>query len=117
MSKAMLIRCEQIMEETLARWRCEIISFGGEADHVHVVFRAHPAMNPSSLVNNLKTVTSRLLRKEFTDHVAEFYWKPGFWSGAYYLGTAGKSDLDTVRRYVESQAVKIPVPHPTLANA
>ena len=117
MNQAMLARCGQILGATLGRWRCEMLSFGGEADHVHVVFRAHPALNPSSLVNNLKTVTSRLLRKEFSDEIARFYWKPVFWSGAYYLGTTGKYDLNAVGRYVESQEVKIPAPDPTLACA
>ena len=43
----MLDRCREIMRSTLLRWRCELLEFGGESDHVHLVFRAHPALNPS----------------------------------------------------------------------
>jgi len=35
----------------------------------------------SKLVNNLKTVSSRLIRKEFTAQVNNFYFPPLFWTG------------------------------------
>jgi len=103
LSPQMLARAEGILAEVLRDWRCEMIEFGGEADHLHLLFRGHPAMELSRLVNNLKTVSSRLLRKEFAEHLAKFYWKPVLWHGAYYVGTVGHASLETVRRYVESQ--------------
>jgi putative transposase len=54
-------------------------------------------------VNNLKTVTSRLLRKEFPTELARFYWVPVLWHGAYYVGSVGNASLATVKRYVEQQ--------------
>jgi len=44
--------------EILAAWRCELIEFGGEADHVHLLIAVHPALNLSTLVNNLKTASA-----------------------------------------------------------
>ncbi|WP_449410666.1 IS200/IS605 family transposase [Methylobacterium komagatae] len=99
----MLSRFAEIAASTLGAWRCSLVESGGEADHVHLLFRSHPAMDLSKLVNNLKTVTSRLLRKEFPDDLAKFYWKPILWHGAYYVGSVGNASLDTVRRYVEEQ--------------
>lgn len=96
-------RCREIIAETLVKWRCELIEFGAEEDHVHVLFAAHPALDVSALVNNLKTVSSRLLRKEFWQWLRTIYWKPVFWHGAYYIGTVGNASLETVRRYVEQQ--------------
>ena len=103
LSPEMLSRAEGILAEVLRDWRCELVEFGGEADHLHLLFRAHPAMELSRLVNNLKTVSSRLLRKEFAEHLAKFYWKPVLWHGAYYVGTVGDASLATVRHYVETQ--------------
>ena len=103
LTEVMLRRFGEIASATLDNWRCVLVEHGGEADHVHLLFRAHPAMDLSRLVNNLKTVTSRLLRKEFSDELARFYWKPVLWHGAYYLGSVGHVSLDTVRRYVEQQ--------------
>ncbi|WP_222703375.1 transposase [Candidatus Arsenophonus triatominarum] len=54
--------------------------FGGEADHVHLLLDMHPNIMPSRFVNNLKTVTSRLLRKEYSEHINRFYWKPVLWT-------------------------------------
>ena len=30
------------------------------------------------MVNSLKTATLRLVRKEFSEHLGKFYWKPVF---------------------------------------
>lgn len=103
LSPALLARCAEVLGSVLADWRCTLVEFGGEADHVRVLFRAHPALELSRLVNSLKTVSSRLLRKEFAADLRAFYWKPVLWHGAYYVGTVGRASLDTVRRYVEEQ--------------
>ena len=103
LSEDMLRRFGEIAGSTLMDWRCSLVEFGGEADHVHLLFRAHPALDLSRLVNNLKTVTSRLLRKEFSADLARFYWKPVLWHGAYYVGSVGHASIETVRRYVEEQ--------------
>ncbi len=92
--------------EILAAWRCELIEFGGEADHVHLLIAIHPALNISTLINNLKTASARRARNRFAEHLAAFYWKPMFWHRAYYVGSVGGAPLETVRAYVESQGTK-----------
>jgi len=87
----------------LAKWRCEVVEFGGEADHVHVLFTAHPALELSKVVNNLKTASSRRLRNTFPKQVKKFYWKPVFWHRAYYISSVGNASLETVKRYVANQ--------------
>ncbi|EQD40167.1 Transposase IS200-like protein [mine drainage metagenome] len=64
MTGPMLDRLEVICRSTAAKWECEVLEFNGEADHVHLLLALTPKMLPSAFVNNLKTVTSRLLRKE-----------------------------------------------------
>ena len=64
-----------------------MLEFNGEADHVHLLLALTPKVLPSAFVNNLKTVSSRLLRKEFADHLKRYYWsKPVFWSRSYCIG-------------------------------
>jgi len=106
LSVAMRVRCQEIMQNTLRSWRCSLIEFGSEPDHVHLLFAAHPALDLSRLVNSLKTVSSRLLRQEFVDELAVFYWKPFLWHGAYSVGTVGNASLEVVKRYVEQQGQK-----------
>ena len=84
--------------------RCrEIISFNGEADHVHVLFQYHPDIALSNLVNNLKSVTSRKLRQEFVDYLASIYWKDVFWNGSYFVASCGGVTISTPRKYIENQ--------------
>ena len=89
--------------EILADWRCTLLEFGGEADHVHLLAEIHPALNISTLINNLKTASARRVRNRFSDHLKPFYSKPHFWHRAYYVGSVGGATLETVRRYVEAQ--------------
>jgi putative transposase len=103
LSEAMRDRAQAIITDLLQAWRCEMIEFGGEEDHIHMLFAAHPALDMSKIVNNLKTVSSRRLRSEFADELRKFYWKPVLWHGAYYIGTVGGATLETVKRYVEQQ--------------
>jgi len=87
-------------------WCCRLIEFGGKEDYVHLLIDIHPALNISTLINNLKFASSRRIRNEFPDHIKRFYWKPVFWHCAYFAGTIGKVTLDTVRRYFEQKGTK-----------
>lgn len=103
LTEPMLVHLREHFETLLRAWRCELIEFGGEPDHVHLLFEAHPALEVASLVNNLKTASARKLKKPFAAHIRKFYRRPGFWHRAYYIGSVGNASLQTVRRYVEQQ--------------
>ncbi|WP_205736062.1 IS200/IS605 family transposase [Acidiferrobacter sp. SPIII_3] len=78
-----------------------MLEFNGEADHVHRLLALTPKVLPSAFVNNLKTVTSRLLRKEFADHLKRYYWsKPVFWSRSYCILTVGGAPLSVLKQYM-----------------
>lgn len=99
----MLSRLEAITRELCLKWEVDLLEFGGEADHVHLLISLNPTIQPSKLVNSLKTVTSRRLRAEFHEHLARFYWKPVLWSRAYCLLTAGGAPIELLREYIENQ--------------
>jgi len=44
-------------------WPCKISEINTSADHVHILFEAPPQVQLSKMVNNYKTVTSRLLKE------------------------------------------------------
>src|ERR1019366_2875598 len=62
---AILARLGAIFRDLATRWGCDLLEFNGEPDHVHLLLSANPKVAPSVLVNNFKTVSSRLVRKEF----------------------------------------------------
>ena len=106
LSPALLDALREAFAEILADWRCNLIEFGGEADHVHLLVGIHPALNISVLINNLKSASSRRMRNQFATHWRKFYWKPYFWHRAYYVGSVGGASLETVKRYVEAKGTK-----------
>ena len=99
----MLDRLKEICAEQCQHWEIELVEFGGEADHVHLLLDMHPNIMPSKFVNSLKTVTSRMIRKEYTDHLNRYYRKPVLWTRAYCLITAGGAPLEVLQRYIEKQ--------------
>ena len=103
-TKPMLARLEEIFSRLLKQWECNLIEFNGEADHVHLLISTNPKAQASKLVNNLKTVTSRLIRKEFSDQIAKYYWKPVFWSRTYCLLSVGGAPLSVLKEYIENQS-------------
>lgn len=98
---------QEIVKELLFKWECDLIEFGGgEGDHVHILFESHPSVDLSKLVNNIKTVTSRRLRSEYSQYLSQFYWgdKPQFWSGSYAIIRVGaQAPLDKLIEYVQNQ--------------
>lgn len=92
--------------EILSAWRCELIEFGGEPDHIHMLISIHPALDISALINNLKTASARRARNRFAEHLKQFYWKPLFWHRAYFVASVGGTTLETVKAYVERQGTE-----------
>ena len=102
----MLSYAEKTFAGILGDWRCGLLEFGGEEDHVHLLVDIHPALNISTLIDNLKSASSKRLRRKFAGHIKKFYWKPVFWHRAYYVGSVGNVTLETIRRYVDQQGTK-----------
>jgi putative transposase len=87
----------------LESWNCELLECNGEPDHVHLVISANPKIQPSKMVNSLKTATSRLVRKSFPEHLSKFYWKPIFYSRSYCLISCGGAPLEIIKQYLLQQ--------------
>lgn len=102
-SKEMLTRLNEIASNLFSTVGCEIIEFNGEEDHIHILFEAPPQIQLSKLINSFKTVSSRYIRKEFSQHLSKFYWKPYFWNRSYLVLTTGGAPIDIIRKYIEEQ--------------
>jgi putative transposase len=92
-----------IFRETLEKWSCELIEFKGEADHVQLLIQTNPTVELSKLINNLKTVSSRLIRRDFGGYLSRIYRKPVFWRRSYCLISSGGATIEKLRKYIEEQ--------------
>lgn len=100
----MLARLREHCATLAEKWDCEVVEFNGERDHVHLLLSLNPKVAPSVFVNNLKTVTSRYIRKEFASELAKHYHgKPVFWSRSYCVISCGGAPLSILKQYIEQQ--------------
>ena len=98
-------RLKEILNELCKKWDSKLIEFNGESDHIHLLIELNPKIAPSVFVNNLKTVSSRLIRRDFLPHLRKLYWKdPVFWSRSYCILTCGGAPLSVIKQYIEQQA-------------
>jgi len=104
-NKERLIRLKEIFEQTLLKWDCLLVDFNSESDHCHLIVEFKPDIELSKLIANLKTVSSRLIRKEYPDISQQyFYGKPYFWTGAYFVASCGGVTIEQLKTYVENQS-------------
>ena len=105
-NEEMVIRLEEIVNKLLTKWSCECLEFNRESNHCHLLFKYSPQLQLSQLVNNLKTVSSRYLKKEFPDRIKEVYPKhsnPSLWNGSYYISSTGGANIETLKKYIQDQ--------------
>ncbi len=70
----MLKRLGEVFEALCAKWGCEVVEFNGESDHIHLPHHLLPTnAEITKFINNLKTVSSLYVRKEFPEQVKRFY--------------------------------------------
>lgn len=84
-------------------WHCTIKAVNTDLDHIHILFEAPPQVQLSKLANNYKTVTSRLIRKNFSEQLKQYYWKPYFWSDSYFVCSVSDRTESAVKSYIDSQ--------------
>lgn len=105
-NREMLERLQAIFSELCEKWGGELLEFNGEKDHVHLLVSLNPKTQPSKFVNNLKTVSSRLIRKEFSEQLNKVFSKPVFWSRSYCILTCGGAPLSVIKQYIEQQKLE-----------
>lgn len=98
-----LVRLEEVFREVCEDFEAELVEFNGEGDHVHLLVNYPPKVALSRLVNSLKGVSSRYMRRDFPE-LEQHYWRAKrLWSGSYFAGSVGGAPLSVVRQYIENQ--------------
>lgn len=100
---AMIDRFRELARERCDAWRGALMEMDGEADHVHLLVSLPPTAEPAKFVNNLKTTTSRLLRRDFAAELGKVYREPVLWSASYFIVSCGGAPLETIKQYIQDQ--------------
>lgn len=91
-----------ILEEVCKDFEAQLVEFNGETEHIHLLVNYPPKIAVSKLVNSLKGVSSRLIRKQHPE-LAKHYWQGGLWSSSYFASSCGGAPLEIIKQYIENQ--------------
>lgn len=106
-TKPILEELRKIFQSVCKDFSAELSEFEGEKDHVHLLVNYPPKFSVSKLVNSLKGVSSRLVRKNGYPTILQALWGGSLWSPSYFAGTCGGAPLEIIRQYIEQQDVPI----------
>ena len=92
-----------IFAKVCADFEAELVEFDGEDGHVHLLVNYPPKVSISMLVNSLKGVSSRLVRKKNYPSIRKKLWGGALWSPSYFAGSCGGAPIEIIRQYIEQQ--------------
>ena len=73
-SDKIIDRLKQTIKQQAEFFDCQIINQECDIDHIHIILKAKPQTELTKLVNSIKGVSSRLLRKEFHNELQDILW-------------------------------------------
>lgn len=103
LTEEMRKRLHEIIEDLLWLWECRLIEINGENNYIYILFQYHPTTELSKLIGNIKSISSRRLRKEFPEQINKvFYQRDVFWSEFYFISSCGSSSISTLKNYIKN---------------
>jgi putative transposase len=102
-TKEILDALRPIFSSVCADFEAELVDFDGEDDHVHLLVNYPPKVCVSHLVNSLKGVSSRMIRKKNYPGMRRKLWGGALWSPSYFAGSCGGAPMAVIRQYIEQQ--------------
>ena len=76
-------RLKEINKSVADSFGIEIIEQETDKDHIHILFSSKPQVEVSKFVNSLKSVSARLLFREFPE-IKKQLWKGHLWHSHLY---------------------------------
>jgi len=98
----MLKWLEQILRNVYLNFDVKLTEFNGENDHIDFLIEYPPKVQLSQLINVLKGVSSRLMRKEYPE-IHRYLCNGALWSPSYFAGSCGDASLNILTKYIEQQ--------------
>ncbi len=102
-TKTILDELRPIFATVCKDFEAALVEFDGEDDHVHLLVNYPPKVAISTLVNSLKGVSSRMIRKKNYLSITKKLWGGALWSPSYFAGSCGGAPIAIIRQYIEQQ--------------
>lgn len=96
-NKEMEKKLDVIFKELVENKNGSILDFHSRANFIYLYFELPVNLNLADFLTNLKTVSSRLIKRDFKEYLKGFYENGGFWSENYCIFT----ERDKFKEYIE----------------
>ena len=95
-------RFKELVHQICEQNDFDILAMECHIDHCHLFLNVPPTISPSDVMRIIKTNTSRVLLKEFSETIKT----RTTWTRSYFVSTAGDVSAAMIRRYVETQKTR-----------
>ena len=89
-------RAKEIFAYISPKYNITLQEWNHDKDHVHVLFRCTPQIAPAKFINAYKSVSSRLVKKNYPE-IRQYLWKEAFWTKSYCLISTGGVSIDVIK--------------------
>ena len=72
-------------------------------DYVHLFVKTKPTIAPHFLIQQIKGISSRILRNEFKELKRKM---PSMWTRSYFIESVGHISQETIKKYIQEQKNK-----------
>ncbi len=82
---------------------CHVHELNIMPDHIHLFVKTKPTIAPHFLVQQIKGISSRILRNEFKELKSKL---PSMWTRSYLIESVGHISQETIEKYIQEQKNK-----------
>ena len=102
-SEKVLTHIKEVMNQVCLSYDAQLVQFSGEGDYVRLTVCYPPKISISKLVNSLKTVSSRYIKKKNYSEVQKKLWGTKLWATSYFVGPCSQEGLHMVNDFIKNQ--------------
>lgn len=103
-TKSLVNEFKEIFGKICLDFESTLIEIDGEQDHIHLLIEYPPKISISKLVNSLKGVSSRLIKKRHQG-LQKNTFKGSLWSPSYFAASCGGASLKIIKEYIENHKI------------
>ena len=82
----------------------DIIEMETDIDHIHLMIQYIPRLSISSIVNRIKSITTKRIWNIHQNFLQKHFWKERtFWTDGYFVCSIGEASPETIQNYIKNQ--------------
>jgi putative transposase len=95
---------KNIIKKIEANSDFSIIEMETDIDHIHLMIQYIPRLSISSIVNRIKSITTKKIWELHKEYLKKHFWKEKtFWTDGYFVCSIGEASPETIQNYIRNQ--------------